>query len=185
VPPPHDEAFKDSTPFENADLEVSLCKNEISDSELISVLRKGVQRSSNLIAQITDYHGGPVTTEYMLTSDIARELIEQNYQVEVEYLNRNMINGMTMRLHGRPRKKFGSHRTDVAVLTVKCVLLAIIEVKIGVKTLNAIKKDLLKITDTAGTEGTLKASDTSWCLLCFAAQNPAPQMKSGISLQSL
>ncbi|MBZ0286324.1 MAG: hypothetical protein K8I30_01820 [Anaerolineae bacterium] len=122
--------------------------NEITDQVLVALLRQGALRSSDLIAQITDYHGGPVTTEYMITSDIARELIERNYEVEVEYQNRKMINGITMRRSGPPVKKFGSQRTDVAVLKDKIIPLAIIEVKIGVKTLNAIKGDLLKITDT-------------------------------------
>jgi hypothetical protein len=125
-------------------------RDEISDQLLLSALRKGVKRSSDLIAQITDYHGGPVTTEYMLTSAIARELIEQRYEVEVEYLNRKMINGMTMRKSGAPRKEFGSRRTDIAVLMDKIFPLAIVEVKIGVKTLNGTKDDLLKITDTIG-----------------------------------
>jgi hypothetical protein len=46
--------------------------DEMDGSRLLSALRKGVQRSVDLIARITEYHGGPVTTEYMLTSDIAR-----------------------------------------------------------------------------------------------------------------
>lgn len=121
---------------------------EIKDEVLFGLLRQGVMRSSDLIAKITDYHGGPVTTEYMITSDIARELIKQNYNVEVEYLNRKMVNGMTMHKSGPPVKKFGSQRTDVAVLKDKIIPLVIIEVKISVKTLNAIKGDLLKITDT-------------------------------------
>lgn len=122
--------------------------NEIKDQALLALLRRGAMRSSDLIAKITDYHGGPVTTEYMITSDIARELIEQNYEVEVEYLNRKMVNGTTMRRSGLPVKKFGSQRTDVAVLKDRLIPMAIIEVKIGVKTLNAIKGDLLKIADT-------------------------------------
>jgi hypothetical protein len=121
---------------------------EIEERELLTFLRKGVKRSSDLIAQITEYHGGPVTTEYVLTSDIARELIEGRKQVEVEYLNRRFVNGLTMRRTGKALKKFGSKRTDVAVLLNELVPLAIIEVKIGVKTLKGIESDLLKITDT-------------------------------------
>jgi hypothetical protein len=82
-----------------------------------------------MIALITDYHGGPVTTEYMLTSDIARELIHQNHEVHVEYLNRRMVNGMTMRRSGPPVPKFGSRRTDVAVLRDQIIPRAIVEVK--------------------------------------------------------
>jgi hypothetical protein len=121
---------------------------EIKDEVLLGLLRQGIMRSSDLIAKITDYHGGPVTTEYMITSDIARVLIKQDYEVEVEYLNRKMVNGMTMRKSGPPVKTFGSQRTDIAVLKDNLIPLTIIEVKIGVKTLNAIKGDLLKITDT-------------------------------------
>jgi hypothetical protein len=49
-------------------------RDEMTESDLLSLLCSGVKRSSDLIAQITDYHGGPVTTEYILTSDIARVL---------------------------------------------------------------------------------------------------------------
>jgi hypothetical protein len=120
----------------------------MTESDLLSLLRSGVKRSSDLIAQITDYHGGPVTTEYILTSDIARELIEQGHQVEVEYLNRYFANGMTMRRSGPPPKKLGSKRTDVALLHSGLFPLAMIEVKIGVKTIRGIETDLIKITDT-------------------------------------
>ncbi len=121
---------------------------EIKDEVLLGLLRQGVMRSSDLIAKITDYHGGSVTTEYMITSDIARVLIKLGYEVEVEYLNRKKVNGMTMRKSGPPVKTFGSQSTDVAVLKDNLIPLAVIEVKIGVKTLNAIKGDILKITDT-------------------------------------
>ncbi|UPT87858.1 hypothetical protein HAP41_0000001460 [Bradyrhizobium barranii subsp. apii] len=123
-------------------------QDEFAEADLLSLLKNGVKRSIDLIAHITDYHGGPVTTEYMLTSDLARELIEQNYQVEVEYLNRNFANGLTMRRSGRPIKKFGSKRTDVAVLFNHFAPLAMIEIKTGVKTVRGIAADLIKITDT-------------------------------------
>jgi hypothetical protein len=120
----------------------------MTDQELLDALRAGVRRSSDLIARITDFHGGPITTEYMLTSDIARELIDRHYEVAVEYLNRKFANGMTVRRSGPPPKKFGSKRTDVAVLYGDLLPIAMIEVKIGVKTLKGIEKDLIKITAT-------------------------------------
>lgn len=122
----------------------------IDEAGFLKLLREGVARSNDMIALITDYHGGPVTTEYMLTSDIARELIHQNHEVHVEYLNRRMVNGMTMRRSGPPVPKFGSRRTDVAVLKDQIIPRAIVEVKIGVKTLRGILEDLEKITDTIG-----------------------------------
>jgi hypothetical protein len=83
-----------------------------------------------------------------LTSDIARELIEKGCQVEVEYLNRKIANGMTIRRSRPAPEKFGSKRTDVAVLSYGLFPLAIIEVKIGVTTFRGIYRDLVKITDT-------------------------------------
>jgi hypothetical protein len=55
---------------------------------------------------------------------------------------------MTMRRSGPAPKGFGSKRTDVAVLFSDLPPLAMIEVKIGVKTSKGIEKDLIKITDT-------------------------------------
>lgn len=123
---------------------------KLTHQKLLSGLRNGVQRSSDVIARITDYHGGPITTEYLLTSDIARQLIEQNYEIEVEYLYRNIVNGMTSKKNINARRNFGLKRTDIAVLrndyAPLAIILAIIEVKIGVKTLRGIAKDLVKIT---------------------------------------
>jgi hypothetical protein len=62
---------------------------QITDAELLATLKEGVKTATDVIARVTDYRGGPVTTEYLLTADISRELIEQDYQVKVECLNRN------------------------------------------------------------------------------------------------
>jgi hypothetical protein len=60
----------------------------------------------------------------------------------------SIVNAMTR--SRTAQKKFGSKRTDVTVLHDRFYPLAIIEVKIGVKTLSDIAKDLLKVTDTIG-----------------------------------
>lgn len=121
--------------------------NELNEKKLLEALKCGVKRSSDLIARITNFHGGPVTTEYMLTSDIARELIERHHEVAVEYLNRKMVNAMTAK-NVSFRKVFGKQRTDIAVLDSDIIPLGIIEVKIGVKTFRGIAKDLGKIIKT-------------------------------------
>lgn len=121
---------------------------KISEETLIEHLKKGVRRTTDLVATVTDYHGGPTTTEYLVTSDIAREFIEANYETQVEFLNRRVVNGITA-LVPRPNKiKLGSKRTDVALIHTPLIPLALIEVKIGVVSLNGIKVDLDKITDT-------------------------------------
>ena len=57
---------------------------------------------------------------------------------------------MTSKKNINARRNFGSKRTDIAVLrndyAPLAIILAIIEVKIGVKTLRGIAKDLVKIT---------------------------------------
>ena len=46
----------------------------------------------NLMANLTEYHGGPVTTEYLLTGNIARALIARHIDgVVVECKYREMV----------------------------------------------------------------------------------------------
>lgn len=120
----------------------------LTDQQLLDALRAGVGRSSNLVAWMTNFHGGPVTTEYILTADIARELIDRHYEVAVEFANRKLVNGLTARRGVKARKVLGSRRTDVVVLSNSLVPSALIEVKIGVRSLGKIKGDLKKLTGT-------------------------------------
>ncbi|WP_457811889.1 hypothetical protein [Sinorhizobium meliloti] len=120
----------------------------LTDQQLLDALRAGVARSRNLMALITDFHGGPLTTEYILTADIARELIDRHCETAVEFANRKLINGLTARKGVNARKVMGSRRTDVVVLNNSLVPAALIEVKIGVRSLGKIKGDLKKLTST-------------------------------------
>jgi hypothetical protein len=122
--------------------------SDINENAFLEALKHGVARTTNLIAKATDYHGGPVMTEYLLTADIAREFIERDYPVTVECHNRMFVNAMTGLKAAQPRKLLRSKRTDVAILEDRLIPLALIEVKIRVKKLNAIKGDLDKITTT-------------------------------------
>jgi hypothetical protein len=120
-----------------------------SQQALLEGLRKGVGRATDLITLATDYHGGPITTEYLLTADIAREFIEHGYDTRIECLNRFLVNGLTADRTAATRKSLGSKRTDIALLDYGTPIpIAIIEVKIGVKTLSKITGDIEKIADT-------------------------------------
>jgi hypothetical protein len=121
---------------------------DIDENAFLEALKNGVARTTNLIAKATDYHGGPVMTEYLLTADIAREFIEQDYPVTVECHNRMFVTAITRLKAAQPRKRLRSKRTDVAVIDAGLIPLALIEVKIRVKKLRAIKGDLDKITTT-------------------------------------
>ena len=126
----------------------SAVPDKISEDALISGLRRGVERTKSLIAHWTDYHGGPTTTEYLLTSDIAREFIEAYYETRVEFLNRRLVNGLTALKPAPALDPLNSKRTDVVLLYGDLIPVAVSEVKIGVATLNGISGDLDKITDT-------------------------------------
>lgn len=119
----------------------------ITDAMLLHFLKEGVKKATDVVAHVTDYRGGPVTTEYLLTADVARELIEQQYGVSVECLNRNLVNGMTQNA-AADRQSLGSCRTDIVVWQDEIIPLVMIEIKINVKTLNKISADLKKITGT-------------------------------------
>lgn len=67
----------------------------MQEDEVLEALAKGVRRTSDLIRQAAEYHGGAVRTEYLLTADIAREFIERHFQVKVECLNRSLVNALT------------------------------------------------------------------------------------------
>lgn len=121
----------------------------LNERDFIEALQSGVKRTKDFIAKTTEYHGGQVRTEYMITADIARAFIERNHEVTVECLNRNLVNGMTM-LKGSDRRSLRSKRSDVAILEDGIYPLGIIEVKIGVRKLSRIKGDLDKITHTIG-----------------------------------
>lgn len=120
----------------------------LTDQQLLDALRAGVERSRSLIARITDFHGGPVTTEYILTTDIARELIDRQYEVAVEFANRRLVNGLTARKGVNARRLLGTRRTDVVVINNGLIPVALIEVKIGVRSLGKIKGDLAKLAGT-------------------------------------
>ena len=117
------------------------------DHELLAALKRGVERSNDIIDKVTEYHGGPLTTEYILTSDIARELIEQGFLVNVECLNRRAVNALVSKKASGYRS-MGSKRTDLVIWGTELIPAALIEVKIGVKTLRKIRPDLRKITRT-------------------------------------
>lgn len=119
----------------------------LSQDDFLDILKKGVARTTNLIARLTDYHGGPVETEYLITTDIFRELVERELDAKVEYLNRRLINAMNILTGSKPQKVLRSKRTDIVVVD-HFATLAMIEVKIRVSSLAGIRKDLDKITQT-------------------------------------
>lgn len=121
----------------------------IEEVRFIELLSDGVRRTSHLMAMLTNYHGGPTATEYILTADLAREFAEAGYDVGVEVKNRTLLNALTQRKSAPVKSGFGSIRTDVAVVSSGLIPQAMVEVKIGVgKSLRPLRADLKKIAKT-------------------------------------
>ena len=121
----------------------------IAEEKLLEALKNGVGRTRSLMADLTEYHGGPVETEYLLTSDLAREFLERGYLVSVEGLNRNFCSALSSDHPVKARWLLGAKRTDVVVGDVLAPDI-LIEVKIRVKGHSAISDDLRKICKTIG-----------------------------------
>ncbi|RWE85333.1 MAG: hypothetical protein EOS63_01450 [Mesorhizobium sp.] len=153
----------------------------MQEDEVLEALAKGVRRTSDLIRQATEYHGGAVRTEYLLTADIAREFIERHFQVRVECLNRSLVNALTRSKGTAPSKLLRSKRIDVAVVESDLIPLAIVEVKIGVSKLTRLKGDLEKISTTLALMQPKFASRAVGALV-FQCTRP---VKSGIGPSSL
>lgn len=123
--------------------------SSIAETLFVDILKDGVNRTSNYMASLTDFHGGPITTEYILTSDIARAFLDKGKDVDVEYQNRRLVNNMTVRKGDSSRKEIWGMRTDVVVTEGKLIPVVMIEVKIRIKrTLGPIKDDLAKMAKT-------------------------------------
>lgn len=119
----------------------------VDESELIDGLRSGVRRTREFMDMLTEYHGGPAETEYLLTSDIAREFLQKGHEVRVEALNRHFCSTLASKQVKAARSALGSKRTDVAI-GQDIMPDALVEVKIRIDNISGLRKDLEKITDT-------------------------------------
>lgn len=120
----------------------------MQEQAFIDTLTKGVKSTENFMAKLTEYHGGPAKTEYILTTDIARALLENNYKVQVECLTNKFINPLISQKSTLTSNTNKSERFDIAVINDGLNPEVIIEVKIRIGgKLTKIKDDIKKITD--------------------------------------
>ncbi len=76
--------------------------------------------------------------------------MEGGHPTKVEAKNRELVNAMIALQSARPGLLLGSKRTDIAIVEDNVIPLILLEIKIGVKKLRAIKVDLDKIPTTIG-----------------------------------
>lgn len=118
---------------------------KFGSNDILDAVRNGTMQLASEIADLTDYRGGPTTTEYLLTAAIARTLLAAGHDTYVERQYRKMCNMMVRKADVDSKQSFGGQRADVCVMLNSVRAVAVIEVKIGVSTFRKVKKDLLKI----------------------------------------
>lgn len=119
----------------------------MNEDELIESLRAGVGRTIAFMGEMTDFHGGPVNTEYLLVSDLLREFLTRHHDVCVEGLNRKFCGPLSSSDSLAARQILKGKRTDVVVGNLMAPK-AIIEVKIRIKRYSGLESDLRKLRDT-------------------------------------
>jgi hypothetical protein len=120
----------------------------LDEALFLEILASGISETKNLMARLTEFHGGKVDTEYIMTVDIARAVVESGHEVKVECKNRHLVNALVAKKGFNVWKLLRGKRTDVAITSSKIFPLALIEVKIRVSQLKHIKEDLDKISTT-------------------------------------
>lgn len=120
----------------------------LDEARFIEVLTAGIKETKNLMARLTEFHGGKIDTEYILTVDIARAFVESGHEVKVECKNRHLVSALVANNGVNVWKILRGKRTDVAITSAGIFPLALIEVKIRVSQLKHIKEDLDKISTT-------------------------------------
>jgi hypothetical protein len=124
--------------------------HSIGERRLVCALTGAIKNTKDFVAQLTDYQGGAITTEYLLTSDIAREMLRQNFEVRVECMYRKLVNLLTVAADGTKSTDFGAERADVVITHQGLIPIAIIEVKVRAQSGKALEPDLNRLTRAIG-----------------------------------
>lgn len=115
----------------------------------IEALRAGVGAAADFMARLTEYHGAPVETEYLITVEIARALLDADYTVALEYMPKSLSRSLAW----DKSERFGlrNARFDIAAYqeidpSYILVPTLLVEAKIGVRALGGkLKTDLRKV----------------------------------------
>ncbi len=106
---------------------MQLRQNQLVQFELI---RDGIAATDAYLHQLTDYHGGPLQTEYVLTTNIASALLARQKLVATEFLANTEKNHVYYR-DKQVSFTLGSCRFDVASFDSAGVLELVVEIKVG------------------------------------------------------
>jgi hypothetical protein len=99
------------------------------------------------MAKLTEYRGGPIETEYILTADLARAFLTCDCEIKIEYLNRSLLGPLVCQ-DDTLKKKLGSRRTDIAITYSGIIPRSLVKLKIRANHFNRVKCDLDKIIIT-------------------------------------
>ncbi len=116
---------------------------------MLDAVRAGVGGAADFMARLTEYRGAPVETEYLITVEIARALLEADYKVAFEYMPRQVSrslawdDGKTFDLGTARFDIAAHHEMDPHYIFLPTLL---VEAKIGVRKLGGkLEADLNKV----------------------------------------
>ncbi len=83
----------------------------LDEAKLLADIEVACKRVTTFLGLVTEFHGGALGTEYMMTAFVAEALAQAGHAVSVEAHNRKLLG-----LFGEDGRSLKSIRTDVAIL---------------------------------------------------------------------
>lgn len=114
---------------------------------LIEVLRAGASVHQSEAMEFNDFDLDATSTEYLLTACLLRAALQSHERARAEALCKKVVNVLTSSAAAAVRQGFGKQRLDVLVGQYLAPL-ALVEVKIGVRSVLKLTSDVDKILTT-------------------------------------
>lgn len=118
--------------------------------QLVEVLKAGAGLHQSECMEFNDFDLDATSTEYLLTACLLRAALQTHGTARAEALCKKVVNVLTSSASVAVRKGFGKQRLDV-LIGEYLEPLALVEVKIGVRSARKLTSDADKILTTIGT----------------------------------
>lgn len=126
------------------------CEGKLKVTELEFILREAAKfHHNNSQDEYNDYRAEKAVTEYLMTADFARSILQNRHKVAVEVQCKYTVNHLNSSKISEKHDDLGKKRFDI-VVGDKLAPSALLELKIGVVNISKLVKDVEKILNTIG-----------------------------------
>jgi len=129
----------------------------LNRDQLVQLLKVGAQLHQSEAMEFNDYDLDATATEYLLTACLLRAALQAHSAARVEALCKRVVNLLTSHASVATRKGFGKQRLDFLIGSYSAPL-ALVEVKIGVRSAVKLAADIDKILKTVAYLDKVRAS---------------------------